>query len=145
LVAGTEYSHVPYDKVASVRSENRRLGLGLMGIHEWLIQHGKKYGPDEDLEKYLEIYAQSTKVAHSWEDTWNLSHSVKTRAIAPTGTISIAAETTSGCEPIFCTAFKRRYLNGRTWNYQYVVETIAQRLIEVDGLKPEDIEDAYSI
>ena len=145
LVAGTEYSHVPYSKVAEIRSLNRRLGLGLMGIHEWLIQHGKKYGPDDDLAKYLEIYAQSTEVAHGWEGKWNLSPSLKTRAIAPTGTIGIVAETSTGAEPIFCVAFKRRYLNGKTWNYQYVVETIAKRLIEEDGISPESIEDAYSI
>jgi ribonucleoside-diphosphate reductase alpha chain len=48
-------------------------------------------------------------------------------------------------EPIFCIAFKRRYLNGKTWEYQYVIETIAERLIEEHGYKPEDIEDAYSI
>lgn len=145
LVAGTEYSHVPYDKVADVRIENRRLGLGLMGIHEWLLKHGKQYGPDDDLAKYLEIYAQSTKVAHEWESLWNLSPSVKSRAIAPTGTIGIVAETTTGCEPIFCVAFKRRYLDGRVWKYQYVIESIAQRLIEQDGIKSESIEDAYSI
>jgi ribonucleoside-diphosphate reductase alpha chain len=145
LVAGTEYSHVPYDKVADVRRDKRRLGLGLMGIHEWLIKHGKLYGPDADLAKYLEIYATSTEVAHEWEDQWGLSHSVKTRAIAPTGTIGIVAETTTGCEPIFCVAYKRRYLNGRTWNYQYVIESIAKRLIEKDGVDPDSIEDAYSI
>ncbi len=145
LVAGTEYSHVPYDKVGEVRRQNRRLGLGLMGIHEWLIKNGKKYGPDDDLAKYLEIYATSTEVAHEWEDKWNLSHSVKTRAIAPTGTIGIVAETTTGCEPIFCVAYKRRYLNGRVWNYQYVIESIAKRLIEKEGIDPASIEDAYSI
>lgn len=145
LVAGTEYSHVPYDKVGEVRRENRRLGLGLMGLHEWLIKNGKKYGPDEELAKYLEIYATSTEVAHEWEDKWGLSHSVKTRAIAPTGTIGIVAETTTGCEPIFCVAYKRRYLSGKTWNYQYVIESIAKRLIEKEGIAPESIEDAYSI
>lgn len=145
LVAGTEYSHVPYNKVADVRSKNRRLGLGLMGIHEWLIKNGKQYGPDSDLEEYLKIYECSTRIAHDWESRWNLSESIKTRAIAPTGTIGIVAETSTGCEPIFCVAFKRRYLNGRTWNYQYVVESIAKRLIEDDGVRPEDIEDAYSI
>lgn len=45
LIAGTIYSHVPYDKVADTREKNRRLGLGLMGIHEWLMMRGKKYGP----------------------------------------------------------------------------------------------------
>jgi ribonucleoside-diphosphate reductase alpha chain len=145
LVAGTEYSHVPYDKVLTVREANRRLGLGLMGIHEWLIKHGKQYGPDDDLKKYLEVYECSTLYAHKWETQWSLSKSVKTRAIAPTGTIGIVAETTTGCEPIFCVAFKRRYLNGRTWNYQYVVESIAKRLIEETGIAPESIQDAYSI
>ena len=144
LVAGTEYSHVPYSKVLTVREANRRLGLGLMGIHEWLIQHGKKYGPDDDLAKYLDIYAQSTVYAHKWEQQWGLSKSVKTRAIAPTGTIGIVAETSTGCEPIFCIAFKRRYLDGTTWKYQYVIETIAERLIQ-QGIDPETIEDAYSI
>lgn len=144
LVAGTEYSHVPYQKVLTVREANRRLGLGLMGIHEWLIKHGKKYGPDDDLKLYMEIYERSTGYAHQWEKQWGLSKSVKTRAIAPTGTIGIVAETTTGCEPVFCVAFKRRYLNGKTWEYQYVIETIAKRLTE-QGINPEDIEDAYSI
>jgi ribonucleoside-diphosphate reductase alpha chain len=145
LVAGTRYSHVPYDKVAQVREQNRRLGLGLMGIAEWLIAHGKQYGPDDDLAKYLEIYAQSTKIAHEWEFFWSLSPSVKTRAIAPTGTIGIVAETTTGCEPVFGVAFKRRYLNGRVWEYQYVIETVAQRLIDETGIAPEAIETAYTI
>jgi ribonucleoside-diphosphate reductase alpha chain len=145
LVAGTVYSHVPYDKVAEIRTRNRRLGLGLMGLHEWLIKHGKQYGPDDDLKKYLEIYEQSTLHAHGWERKWGLSLSAKTRAIAPTGTIGIVAETTTGCEPIFCVAFKRRYLQGKVWNYQYVIESIAQRLIEQDGIAPDQVEDAYSI
>lgn len=91
LVAGTVYSDVPYPKVDQVRTKNRRLGLGLMGIHEWLLLHGKKYGPDTDLEEYLKVYAQSTEIAHEIEAEWDLSPSVKTRAIAPTGTIGIVA------------------------------------------------------
>jgi ribonucleoside-diphosphate reductase alpha chain len=144
LVAGTEYSHVPYPKVLTVREANRRLGLGLMGLHEWLIKHGKKYGPDEDLKKYLEIYEHSTRYAHEWERKWSLSKSVKTRAIAPTGTIAICAETTSGIEPLFCAAYKRRYLNGTTWEYQYVIDPIVKRLVE-SGVAPDNIEDAYSL
>jgi len=145
LVAGTEYSDVPYAKVKVIREKNRRLGLGLMGLHEWLINNGKLYGPDDNLAEYMKIYERSTEFAHQYEDQWNLSKSVKTRAIAPTGTIGIVAETTTGCEPIFCVAFKRRYLNKTTWEHQYVVETVAKRLIENEGVKPEDIEDAYSI
>ena len=143
LLAGTVYSDVPYTKVDMVRTKNRRLGLGLMGIHEWLLVRGKKYGPDAELDKYLEIYETSTKIAHGYSDKWDLSKSVKTRAIAPTGTIGIMAETTTGAEPIFCAAFKRRYLKGGTWEYQYVLDPTAKRLIEEKGVNPENIEDAY--
>jgi ribonucleoside-diphosphate reductase alpha chain len=143
LLAGTVYSDVPYAKVDMVRTKNRRLGLGLMGIHEWLLLHGKRYEPNEDLDKYLEIYATSTKVAHQYANKWELSKPVKTRAIAPTGSIGIMAETSQGIEPLFCVAFKRRYLKGNVWNYQYVLDPTAKRLIEEKGVDPESIEDAY--
>lgn len=144
LLAGTVYSDVPYAKVDQVRSKNRRLGLGLMGLHEWLLQHGKSYGPDAELQKYLEAYAQSDQHAKHYAKEWDLSVPVKTRAIAPTGTIGIVAETTTGIEPIFCVAYKRRYIKGKLVNYQYVIDPTAQRLIE-KGVDPDQIEDAYTL
>ena len=143
LLAGTVYSDVPFAKVDQVRTKNRRLGLGIMGIHEWLLINGKKYGADADLDKYLEVYEKSTKHARVYADLWDLSIPVKTRAIAPTGTIGILAETTTGIEPIFCVAYKRRYLKGSIWNYQYVLDPTAKRLIEDHGVNPDTIEDAY--
>ena len=38
LVCGTLRAQLPYEKVYAVRAKNRRLGLGLMGLHEWLIK-----------------------------------------------------------------------------------------------------------
>jgi ribonucleoside-diphosphate reductase alpha chain len=145
LVAGTVYSDVPYAKVDEIRTKNRRLGLGLMGVHEWLLLHGKKYGPDSDLAQYMEIYEESTWFAHRYETKWGLSWSEKTRAIAPTGTIGIVAETTTGIEPMICAAYKRRYLNGRSWEYQYVIETAAKNLVDNYGVDPDTIEDAYTL
>jgi ribonucleoside-diphosphate reductase alpha chain len=142
LLAGTVYSDVPYPKVDQVRTKNRRLGLGLMGLHEWLLKNGKKYEADPELAKYMEIYATSTDIAAKYADRWDITAPVKTRAIAPTGTIGIVAETTTGIEPIFCVAYKRRYLKGNVVHYQYVVDPTAQRLIE-GGVSPESIEDAY--
>lgn len=144
LLAGTVYSDVPYNQVDKIRNKNRRLGLGLMGIHEWLLKNGKKYGKDEELQKYLEIYASSNRLSAKYAKEWELSKPVKTRAIAPTGSIGIIAETTTGIEPIFCVAYKRRYLKNNTWNYQYVIDPTAKRLID-SGVKPEIIEDAYTI
>lgn len=144
LLAGTVYSDVPYAKVDQVRTKNRRLGLGLMGLHEWLLKNGKKYGPDEELAKYLAIYEKSTHFAHKYADDWDLSKPVKTRAVAPTGTIGILAESTTGIEPIFCVAFKRRYLKGSVVHYQYVLDPTAKKLID-SGIPADKIEDAYSL
>lgn len=144
LLAGTVYSDVPYTEVDRVRSKNRRLGLGLMGIHEWLLRRGKPYGPDHELGQWLSAYSKSGRVANKWADEWGLSRPKKTRALAPNGTIGIAAETTGSLEPIFCVAFKRRYLKGSEWHYQYVVDPAAKRLID-EGIEPASIEDAYSL
>lgn len=146
LMAGTVYSHVPYEQVDSVRTKNRRLGLGVMGIHEWLLKRGYKYEPNDELEEWLEEYARSTEYAHLWAERHGLTPSVKTRAIAPTGTIGIIAETTTGIEPIFCVAYKRRYLVGANeWKYQYVVDPTAKRLIDEEDVDPASVEDAYTL
>lgn len=144
LLAGTLYSDVPYAKVDMIRTKNRRLGLGLMGVHEWLLKRNKKYGEDSELTAWLNEYARSTEIAESYAEQFGISAPIKTRAIAPTGTIGILAETTTGCEPIFCVAYKRRYLKGDVWHYQYVIDPTAKRLID-QGVSPEQIEDAYSL
>jgi ribonucleoside-diphosphate reductase alpha chain len=146
LLAGTVYSDLPYEKVAEVRKKNRRLGLGLMGIHEWLLKHGYRYEPNEELAEWLEVYQTSTDVAARLAASHGLTAPVKTRAIAPTGTIGIVAETTTGIEPIFCVAYKRRYLVGSNeWKYQYVIDPTAKRLVEEHDVDPNAIEDAYSL
>lgn len=145
LLAGSVYSDIPYSQVDITRTKNRRLGLGLMGLHEWLLKQGKSYGPDDELSKYLDLYAGSTYFAHAWAKEYELSYPKKTRAIAPTGTIGIVAETSTGVEPVFCVAFKRRYLKGQSVRYQYVIDPAAKRLIDSGFVDPDSIEDAYSI
>ncbi len=144
LIAGTVYSDLPYPEVDVIRSKNRRLGLGLMGMHEWLLQRGKPYGPDDELARWLGCYEDSGHHADSWADYHGLSRPVATRAIAPTGTIGIVAETTTGIEPIYVKAYKRRYLKAHRWHYQYVADPTAKRLIDA-GIDPDAIEDAYTL
>lgn len=145
LICGTLYSTVPYADVADTRNKNRRLGLGLMGIYEWLAKRGKPYAPDQELASWLSIYQNhSDAIALNTAEELNISAPIKKRAIAPTGTIGILAETTTGIEPMFAPAYKRRYLKGSTWYYQYVVDSTAQRLAE-QGLDPDKLESAYDL
>ncbi len=147
LLYGTLYSDLPHEEVHSVRERNRRIGIGLMGIHEWLIKRGYKYEMVPELETWLEIYRRvSDSTVHSLSNTLGISTPIKRRAIAPTGTIGIIGETTTGIEPIFAVAFRRRYLHseGKQWLYQYVLDPTAKKLIE-SGIPEDDIEDAYKL
>jgi ribonucleoside-diphosphate reductase alpha chain len=144
LLSGTEYSLVPYEKVGEVRAKNRRLGLGLMGVHEWLMRRDYEYGPCDELGEWLEEYKKSTEISHRLADLKGWTRPIKTRAMAPVGTIGIIGETTTAIEPLFAIAYKRRYLDGTTWKFQYVFDATAQRLID-SGIAPEKIETAYEL
>lgn len=147
LVCGTIRADLPYAKVREVRERNRRLGLGLMGIHEWLLKRGKGYEVDPELRKWLEVYeTTSERSARDHCDRLFLSHPVAFRAIAPTGSIGILASTTTGIEPLFAVAYKRRYLkNGTKWHYEYVIDATADTLIKEHGIDPTRIETARSL
>ena len=147
LLCGTLKAKLPYDKVYEVREKNRRLGLGLMGMHEWLIKRGSKYEVTEELHRWLRVYKSvSDATSVSCANSFSVSVPVANRAIAPTGSIGILAGTSTGVEPIFAVAYKRRYLkNGTKWHYQYVVDSAAQELIDLYGANPDNIESALDL
>jgi len=151
LTAGTIYSELPYAKVHDVRDKNRRLGLGIMGIHEFLLQREVRYGTPEAfevLEPYMAEYGRALEYAVDQQDKLGLSRSVAATAIAPNGTNGIVAETTPSAEPIFSTAEKRGVRvagpKGDRWEYTYVVDPVAKRLVE-QGVDPKLIEDAHTL
>lgn len=147
LVCGTIRADLPYDKVYRVREKNRRLGLGLMGIHEWLLKRGYGYEVPAELHTWLKEYRDgSEKSANEHCERLYISKPVAYRAIAPTGTIGILAGTTTGIEPLFAVAYKRRYLtDGTKWKYEYVVDSTADLLIREYGLNPDTIDTAYKL
>jgi len=147
LICGTLRAELPYDKVYKVREKNRRLGLGLMGMHEWLVKRGEKYEVTPELHKWLSIYkGVSDNISKEFSNELSISRPVANRAIAPTGSISILAGSSSGIEPIFAVAYKRRYLTGGTkWKYQYVVDSAAQELIDMYDADPDKIESALDL
>lgn len=147
LLCGTLVAKLPFQKIYDVREKNRRLGLGLMGVHEWLLKRGYKYEVVPELHEWLQVYKEeSERGANDLADALGINRPIAYRAIAPTGTIGILAGTTTGIEPLFAVAFKRRYLkDGKFWHYQYVIDGTAKILIDQYGVNPYDIETSLSL
>ena len=147
LLCGTLRAELPYKKVYEVREKNRRLGLGLMGVHEWLLKRGYKYEVVQELHEWLDVYRkESERGANELADKLNINRPVAYRAIAPTGTIGILAGTTTGIEPLFAVAYKRRYLKGqKEWHYHYVIDGTSKILVQKYGFDPSKIETALSL
>ncbi len=145
LLCGGMYSHVPTEKIKQVGNKNNRIGLGLGGIHDWLMARGYDYEVTPELHKWLSIYKEeSDATAFMIAKEFGVPVPKGIRAIAPTGTIGILAETTTGIEPLFCKAYKRRRLRDGKWIYQYVIDGTVKRLLD-RGIKLEQIRDSYDI
>lgn len=154
LTAGTVYSDVPYPEVAKVRDKNRRLGLDILGVHEFLLKRGLKYGTDEAfeaLDPFMAAYGRALEFAHEWQKEAGLSLSVAATSGAPTGTRGIVAETTTGWEPVTYAAYRRDVITSKAHEADertshYVVDPTIERLIREGYILPTDeIEDSSTL
>lgn len=145
LLCGGIYSDVPNQKIKEVGNKNNRIGLGLGGIHEWLMVRGQPYSVVPELHKWLSIYEQeSDGAAFITAKQLGVSVPKGIRAIAPNGSIGILAETTTGVEPLFCKSYLRRYFKDGKWLSQYVIDGTVKRLQE-QGVSLDAIQDSYDL
>jgi len=148
LYLGTYRSWLPHEDFYTIREKQRRIGLGIMGLHEWCLRNGERYEPNGELGKWLSAWANiSDDEATKFSKKLGGVRPVAVRAIAPTGTIGIIGETSTGIEPVFCVAYKRRYLgNDGVWQQEYVVDPTVKKLLE-EGIisDPNDIEDSIKL
>jgi ribonucleoside-diphosphate reductase alpha chain len=113
----------PLEEIRQQVAANRRIGLGIMGWADFLIQLGIPYDSDAALEmagRVMEFITsigrdESARLAEERGPFPNWQHSIyrdqrpvrnaTVTTIAPTGTISIIASCSSGIEPLFAVAF----------------------------------------
>ena len=139
----------PLKENRKVVAQNRKIGLGIMGFADMLIRLGIPYNSSEGLEKAEEVMKfiseESRKASMSlaklrgafpsWKSSIYCSKKSKmklrnatTTTIAPTGTISIIANASSGIEPLFALSYARRTAEGNTLTYFH--EELKRELIE---------------
>ena len=109
LTAMNKISHYPMPEIEEAMTKYNPVGLGVMGFADCLIKLGIKYDSKECLDfidKLGEVYKKVTDEYS--KDTFYFYK----RIIAPTGSLSILADCSSGVEPIFDTTFEKRLTIG---------------------------------
>ena len=153
-----ERSRYPVEEIERIHKYgNRKIGLGVMGWADLLISLGIAYDSEEavdlasDVMGFIQERADSAseRLARergsfpNWEESvygpsgWNRPMRNATRTtIAPTGTISIIAGTSSGIEPLFALVYHRKVLDGRVLSE---VHPMFREAAERAGVWSEDL------
>ncbi len=127
-----DINNFPISKVETETLKNRKIGLGIMGFAEMLIMLEIPYDSQDALntaEKIMEFItcharrtsAELGKLRGSFpnfkgsiydKEGLETMRNATVTTIAPTGTISIIADATSGIEPMFAVSFIRDVMEG---------------------------------
>lgn len=120
----------PVDAVRAVTLGNRKIGLGIMGFADLLVQLGVPYASElalriaDDLMRFVQSEARRASVRlASDRGSFPMFHrslaaeagdqpirNACVTSVAPTGTISILADCSSGIEPFFALSYRREVI-----------------------------------
>lgn len=115
-------SHFPLEKIKQRVEETRKIGLGVMGFADMLIQLKVPYASEKALALAEEVMKFINETAHRksvelgkikgcYEGGKRRNATLTT--IAPTGTLSIIADCSSGIEPLFALTYQRSVVGGK--------------------------------
>jgi ribonucleoside-diphosphate reductase alpha chain len=150
----------PLPKIAHMAKGNRKIGLGVMGLAHFFIRLGISYNSPQALEiaKGLMSFIQQQAKEKSMELAEergvfpNFPGSIYSRngmklrnatvtTIAPTGTLSLIANCSSGIEPLFAIQYTRRALDNMEFQ---ITDPLFIELGEKEGFMTPEILQALS-
>jgi len=119
----------PIPEIEEMTLKTRKIGMGIMGLHDMLIQLGLPYGSEEGREQAAEIMrfvrekAEDRSVAMAEQkgafpafdaelNDYPARRNAALTSIQPTGTVSMIADCASGCEPYFSIVMIKNVMDG---------------------------------
>jgi ribonucleoside-diphosphate reductase alpha chain len=137
----------PLPQIEEVTKRHRMIGLGIMGWADALIQLGISYDSPEALEKAhelmyaIKIYAEkkSRELGQFYGCVYEDRRNTTLTCIAPTGTLSMIANCSSGIEPLFALSYTKNVMDGKS--FTYINEYLLDKLKELNLDKEEIIEE----
>ncbi len=138
-----DMNRYPIDQIAKITRETRKIGLGVMGFARALFKLRVPYASEEGVEmgrKFMKFirdtgYDESKKLAEArgaypaWEGSAQQKRGLRLRnsyvtTVAPTGTLSMIADTSGGCEPEFSLVWYKNVMDGEHLPYilDYFIE-----------------------
>ncbi len=158
----------PLSDIDDVVKRTRPVGLGIMGFADLLLKKGITYGSQESLD-FLDMLMYDFQV-HAWEASCELGkekgtfpeyelnkeaydkflakigvrptpRNYEVTTIAPTGTISLVAETSSGIEPNFAWTYKR----ADTVSTRDYVHPLAEKALNESSFLPDYFVTAHDL
>ena len=146
-----EVNPYPLPEIMAEVHANRRIGLGIMGWADLLFQLGIPYNSEEALQLADRVMARIKQTGHEASQelatergafpNWGQSiykddapiRNATVTTIAPTGTISIIADASSGVEPIFALAFYHKVDDRKlTFVNPFVKEALRERNLDTE-------------
>jgi ribonucleoside-diphosphate reductase alpha chain len=151
-----DINRFPLPQIEVATKKARKIGLGVMGFADMLIQMGVPYDSEEALKIAEEVMGFVNDTAHEASAELGRKRGVfpafegsiyvkpggtsmrnaSCTTIAPTGTISLIAGCSNGIEPLFALIYARRIMEGKTLLEinPYFITTARQLGFYSDGL-----------
>ncbi len=119
----------PIPEIGEMTKKTRKIGLGVMGMHDMLIQMGLAYGEEAGRETSVEVmgfireHAETTSIELAERkgtfpaydpqvNKYPARRNAALTSIQPTGTVSMIADCASGCEPYFSVVMEKNVMDG---------------------------------
>lgn len=137
-------NNYPLSEIEKITKGNRKIGLGVMGFADCLIKMGIPYDSEsalnfaDELASFIQTEARqaSRKLGEKRGSFPNIDKSIfkgsqpmrnaTVTSIAPTGTISMIADASSGIEPLFSVGYLRNVLDTTLVVINPIFEEIAR-------------------